>query len=72
MTPDKKYEDKVLAYLVEMSQGSRIEVASLTHHPDRFIEAVKFLIDDDWLRNGEYYFSNDYRFICRQAAFKRP
>ncbi len=56
---NQSYEDNVLKFLHGMESGDKIELSSLTDHPDKFIETVKKLITEGWLSNGEFFFSND-------------
>ncbi len=64
------YEDNILTFLMGMEPDDKIELSSLTDQPDKLINAVKRLIDEGWLRNGEFFFSNDYRFIQRDGYRK--
>lgn len=61
------YEDNILSFLVLLPKGRKIKLRSIAKDPKVLIEAVKKLIDDGWLRNGEYFFSNDYELLQRQS-----
>lgn len=56
-----QYEDKIVKYINEQEPGFRIEIEKLTDDPDKFINAVKKLIDDGYL--VDVHFSNDYKIL---------
>ena len=59
-----EYEDRVLLKLEKMKPGQKIRIASL-QEPDRFVEAVKYLMDLKAIHVGDYSFSPDYTVLFR-------
>ena len=69
-TACKTFTDRAFTYCKEMKPGERHEIAKIPglDDPEKFIKAVKQSMD--WGILKEFHFSNDYRFICRQAEWK--
>jgi hypothetical protein len=68
MTPEQnEYYDKVFLYLkTSIRVGSRIKVSEIANDIEKFINAVKFLIDAHYIDDIE--FSNDFIYIKRLSS----
>lgn len=62
------YEDKIFIYLQKQPPGWKMPVSRLTDNPERFIEAVKYLIRGEWLK--DVCFSADYKTIKKDEEHK--
>lgn len=62
-----EYEDRVLAYLEEMKPGQKVEIAKIATVPERFINAIKYLIDNEYVMDIE--FSGNYKYVRRMWNF---
>jgi len=58
------YEDKVLIRVQKLKPGEKIRMASL-QNPEKFVEAVKYLMDLKAIDVGDYSFSPDYTVLFR-------
>ena len=64
-----EYEDKVFEYLEKnLKPGTRISISDLTNESEKLINAIKGLIDAEFLK--DVFFTNDYRFVYRDIPIE--
>lgn len=56
------YNDEVFNWLKTIEKGTKIDVYK-AKNPDKFIKAVKYLMDGEWIIG--FTFSNDYKYLKR-------